>query len=87
MPRYCLDTSGLSNPLENMPEDIYASLWRQVQSLLEDGVICCNTEILDELSSVGGRVGACISACGPIMCYEVGDDKWAWRDSSSTSSG
>jgi hypothetical protein len=27
MKKYCLDTSGLSNPLEFMPEDIHVTLW------------------------------------------------------------
>ena len=79
MPRYCLDTSGLSNPLENMPEDIHSTLWARVRKAIEDGVFCWNTEILDELGSLPGTLGECIAAHGKTWCLEVGDDGWPWQ--------
>jgi Domain of unknown function (DUF4411) len=80
MPSYCLDTSGISNPLENLPEDIYASLWGQVSAVMRSGKLCWNKEILDELSSIEGAVGECIKSCADAMCYEVGNDGWPWQD-------
>lgn len=79
MNRYCLDTSGLSNPLESMPEDIYGSLWKQVRATIEKGVFCWNAEILDELGSIQGDMGACLAEHGTKFCFEVGDDGWPWQ--------
>lgn len=47
---------------------------------IKDGRFCCNTEILEELNSVPGDVGACIQACAGSMCFEVGDDGWPWQE-------
>jgi hypothetical protein len=80
VPAYCLDTSGFSNPLENLPEDIFVSLWAQVMKAVEAGRLCCNQEILDELGSIEGKLGDCLRLCAESMCYEVGDDKWPWME-------
>ncbi|MER8750868.1 DUF4411 family protein [Mesorhizobium sp. M1050] len=80
MAAYCLDTSGFSNPLENLPEDIFASLWAQVMKVVEAGKLCCNTEILTELGSIEGKLGECLKSCAESMCYEIGDDKWPWSE-------
>ena len=80
MQSYCLDTSGISNPLENMPEDIHATLWAQVTAAIELGKFCWNKEIMDELESIHGAVGDCIRSCGASMCYEIGDDGWPWQE-------
>jgi hypothetical protein len=80
MASYCLDTSGLSNPVENLPEDIFTSLWDRVKKVIEDGKICCNPEILEELGSIDGGLGDCLKACSAAMCYEIGDDKWPWQE-------
>lgn len=80
MQRYCLDTSGLSNPLENMPEDIHASLWQQIAERIRDGQFLCNTEIMDELRSIPGQIGACLVECCSHLCLEIGDNSWPWED-------
>lgn len=64
-----------------MPEDIYASLWVQVRTVIEDGKICFNAEILEEIDgSIDGSIGECVTACAKSCCLEVGDDAWPWRD-------
>lgn len=79
MQRYCLDTSGLSNPLENMPEDIHGSLWQQICDRVKAGQFVCNTEIMEELKSIPGQVGACLVECCGHICLEIGDDAWPWQ--------
>lgn len=58
--RYCLDTSGLSNPLENMPQDIHVSLWNQVMAVIAGGHLAVTQEIYGELTHLAGAVGECI---------------------------
>ena len=43
--KYCLDTSGFSNPLMEMPEDIHKTLWPSVVSKIEAHIFCWNVEI------------------------------------------
>jgi len=38
MKKYCLDTSGFSTPLENMPEDIHETRWAKVAELVTSGI-------------------------------------------------
>lgn len=45
MKRYRVDTSGFSNPLATIPEDIYRSIWLQVTALIAAGTIGVTTEI------------------------------------------
>lgn len=80
MHKYCLDTSGISNPILDMPQDIYISLWNKVKSKLEDGVFCWNVEIDEELKSVFGDVGDCLKACRSSCCFEVGMGDWPWNE-------
>jgi len=47
--KYCLDTSGLSNPLEAMPEDVHSTLWKSVASVICAGKFAVTKEIYDEL--------------------------------------
>ena len=76
---YCLDTSGLSNPLESMPEDIHAILWSQISTVILAKRIAVNKEIYDELTHLPGAIGECIkSNCGCIQ-LEVGDNGWDWK--------
>ena len=37
MPKYCVDTSGLSHPYEDISEDIHPSLWDRYDRLIEVG--------------------------------------------------
>lgn len=76
---YVLDTSGLSNPLVNMPPDIYESLWNTICAFIDSGSFCWNFEIGEELSQIPDPVGSRLSACSSDCCYEVGDDDWDWQ--------
>ncbi len=40
MKKYAFDTSGISNPLESMPEDIHESMWKNFkEKILPSGII------------------------------------------------
>src|SRR5829696_7158492 len=58
--KYCLDTSGFSNPLEFMPQDIHPTLWKQVEAIVRSGLLAASKEIYDELEHLPGDIGACI---------------------------
>lgn len=49
MKKYCLDTSGFSKPLGDMPEDIHETLWRRLADNVKNGVFAVTTEIYEEL--------------------------------------
>jgi hypothetical protein len=79
-PKYCLDTSGFSNPLLEMPDDIHVTLWTQVVNRIETGALCWNAEIAEELKSIPGSVGAVLKKCNGSCCLEIGDDGWPWQE-------
>jgi Domain of unknown function (DUF4411) len=78
--RYCLDTSGLSNPLENMPEDIvmYQNIWSHVKSHIENGFFAVNEEIYQELCRLPGSIGDCLRNNKDSLVLEVGEN-WNWQ--------
>jgi Domain of unknown function (DUF4411) len=78
--RFCLDTSGLSNPLENMPEDIvmYQHIWRHVKSHIENGVFAVNEEIYQELCRLPGTTGDCLQNNKSRLVLELGEN-WDWE--------
>ena len=76
---YCLDTSGLSNPLESMPEDIHATLWAHISILVIDGKFAVTQEIYEELCHLSGKIGDCIRENGDTMRLEVGQE-WEWEN-------
>ena len=76
--KYCLDTSGVSNPFTDLPEDIYASLWLSVRQKIAAGVFCWNVEIAKELQHINGNLGSCIQGCNGSSCLEVGVGSWPW---------
>jgi hypothetical protein len=79
MVKYCFDTSGISNPLETMPDDIHKSLWSTFcGSHLQGETIAVTKEIHDEMCHIPGTVGSLILACKSAMIFEVGDEKWNW---------
>ncbi len=78
MKKYCIDTSGITNPLEQMPEDIHVAIWSGVSRLLTGGVFAVTTEIYDEMTRIPGSVGASISGSKRAMVLEVGDSSWDW---------
>ena len=76
MHRYCLDTSGLSNPVMEMPENLYVSLWGKVIPLIRAGVFCWNGEIAVQLKSIQGNVGHALASVNKQCCYEVNQGDW-----------
>src|SRR4051812_29494798 len=79
--RYCLDTSGLSNPLDSMPENIpiYQPIWELVRTKIESGVFAVNKEIYDELCLLPGQIGACLQNNEDNLLLEVGQN-WDWNN-------
>jgi hypothetical protein len=78
MKKYAFDTSGISNPLETMPEDIHESMWKNFRTkCLETGIIGVTQEIYDEMEHIPGSVGQCIKDQKAGLLMEVGGD-WDW---------
>lgn len=79
--RYCLDTSGISNPLDSMPENIimYQGIWTLVKSKIESGIFAVNKEIYDELCLLPGTIGTCMQDNEDKLLLEVGED-WNWQE-------
>src|SRR5262249_28637151 len=71
--KYCFDTSGISNPLETMPEDIHESAWTKIKACIEGGMFAVTTEIYDEMIHITGTVGECIRAKGAALVVEMGE--------------
>ncbi|WP_299963619.1 DUF4411 family protein [uncultured Roseobacter sp.] len=76
--KYCLDTSGFSNPLMEMPEDIHKTLWPSVVSRVQAEIFCWNYEIANEMASIQGAIGNALDGCNGSCCYEVGKGSWDW---------
>jgi Zn-dependent peptidase ImmA (M78 family) len=76
MKKYCLDTSGLSNPLEFMPEDIHPTPWAKIAGLVTGGTFAVTVEIYDELKLLPGPIGECIKANDAALQMEVGEENW-----------
>jgi len=79
MKKYCFDTSGISNPLETMPEDIHESAWTKIKECIGSGIIAVNVEIYDELTHITGTVGQCIKDNEAALVLEIGDGEWDWE--------
>jgi hypothetical protein len=78
MKKYCFDTSGISTPLETMPEDIHESMWARFKTqLLKTGLIAVTQEIYQEMEHITGSVGQCIKDNKASLVMEVGED-WDW---------
>jgi hypothetical protein len=78
MKKYAFDTSGISNPLESMPEDIHESLWKNFKTkTLPSGIIAVTQEIFTEMESIPGPVGESIKSNKSNILMEVGED-WDW---------
>lgn len=77
MKQFCVDTSGISTPLERMPDDIYQPLWDRVIEVLASGVVAVTTEIYDEMyGSLMGVVGSFIDDNRGLLLLEIGADGW-----------
>lgn len=79
MKKYCLDTSGLSNPLEVMPEDIHPGMWAKVADLVTSGTFASTTEIYEELKHLPGSIGDCLKANADAIQMELEEDDWDWQ--------
>jgi len=77
--KYCLDTSGVSTPLENMPEDIHTALWSHVAKLVESGTFAVTTEIYEELEQLPGPIGQCVKKSKVNLHLEIEDENWDWE--------
>jgi Domain of unknown function (DUF4411) len=78
-PRYCIDTSGFSNPYDAMPEDIHDSLWKGVRKFISSGDMAITQEIFDEMIKIDGGLGAFIASEKAVVLYEIGQDHWDWQ--------
>ncbi len=77
--KYCLDTSGLSNPLETMPEtiSIYNGIWALVRKHIEEGSFAVTQEIYEELCHISpGAVCDCCSNNKDQLVMEVDQPDW-----------
>ena len=80
MKKYCFDTSGISNPLEQMPEDIHVSMWNDFETKISSGIIAVTTEIYEEMSAgIYGNIGIAIKESKSLMVLEIGDPSWNWN--------
>jgi hypothetical protein len=79
MKAYCLDTSGISSPLEFMPEDIHLSIWAGVAALIAAGTFAVTVEIYDELTHLPGPIGDCIKANQDNLQLEIEEESWDWK--------
>lgn len=80
MRKYYLDTSGLSTPLEFMPEDIHSSIWTKISGLITEGTFAVTTEIYEELGLLPGPIGDCIKANESCLQLELEDNSWPWQE-------
>ncbi|MBZ0325294.1 MAG: DUF4411 family protein [Alphaproteobacteria bacterium] len=79
MHKYCLDTSGISNPVMELPETIHVSLWSKVVDLIHARVFCWNYEIGEELQSIPGVAGDALKSCNGECCFEISVGDWDWN--------
>lgn len=85
MPKYCIDTSGLSHPHEVMPEDIFNSLWVFVKEKVAAGTFATTKEIFDEMVHIDGGLGQFIDENKDAILYEVNQGDWDWNKYLTTS--
>lgn len=76
MKKHCFDTSGISNPLETMPEDIHESAWTKIKEKISSGEMAVTREIYDEMTHIVGTVGQCIKDSEAELLLEVGEGDW-----------
>ena len=79
MSKYCIDTSGLSHPYEEIPEDIHESLWKRVRKTVVDGHVAVTKEIFDEVVLIDGGLGAYLNKHKSLIIHEVEAGKWNWQ--------
>src|SRR3984893_17660902 len=69
--KYCADTSGLSHPYEEIPEDIHASLWKSVKATIAAGHVAVTKEIFDEIIQIQGSLGDYLNKNKALIVHEV----------------
>lgn len=79
MAKYCVDTSGLSHPYEEIPEDIHPSLWTRVRQTIADGHVAVTTEIFDEVVKIDGGLGQYLNGQKRLILHEVSKGDWDWK--------
>jgi Domain of unknown function (DUF4411) len=79
MAKYCIDTSGLSHPYEEIPEDIHESLWKRVRKTITDGHVAVTKEIFDEVVLIHGGLGAFLNDKKALVLHEIEKDGWDWK--------
>lgn len=80
MPKYCLDTSGLSSPYEDRPEDIHVTMWNFIRQHIADGHTAVTKEIFDEIVLINGGLGDFLKTCKDAMLFEIDQDRWDWQE-------
>jgi|SRR6185437_4889925 len=78
MPKYCVDTSGLSHPYEEIPEDIHSSLWSRVRDVIAAGHVAVTQEIFDECVNIQGGLGDYLNGQKAIILHEIEKGNWDW---------
>ncbi len=77
MKKYCFDTSGITNPLHTVPEDIHPTLWNRIARLIESGNIAVTAEIYGELKgTVHSPIGEVIDTHQSGLVLEVAQGDW-----------
>jgi len=77
MKRYCFDTSGITNPLHDVPEDIHPTLWGRIARLIEAGDIAVTTEIYGELKgTIWSPIGSVIDSNSSSLILDIGQSGW-----------
>lgn len=71
--------SGLSNPAQQMPQDIHTSLWAQIEARIADGIFGTTAEVFEELTHIPPPFGDCVKTNHAALVFEVGGDHWNWR--------
>ncbi len=72
--KYCLDTSGLSNPRMVLPDDIFVSVWNHVYLMIELGAFAVTKGIFSELEMIEGGMGKFISENRKMMLMDRDGD-------------
>jgi hypothetical protein len=79
MAKYCVDTSGLSHPYEEIPEDIHPSLWDRVRKTIADGHVAVTQEIFGEVVQIDGGLGNYLASQKGLILHEVLKGDWDWK--------
>ena len=79
MPKYCFDTSGISNPHSFNPMDIHRTMWAQITQFFADGNVAITEEIFGEMTKIDGGLGQFINTNKANLLHEINQGNWNWR--------